>query len=306
MRSLTVSAGTLPQSTEEHPMFVVAGVTGHVGKVVAEELLRREQKVRVVVRSAEKGATWAKQGAELAVGSLDDQAFLSKALGGAQALFVLLPPNYEAADFFVSQKKTSDAIAGAVKASGIPHVVMLSSIGANHAEGTGPIKGLHYLENALRATGVTLSALRAGSFQENVAMSLGAAKQMGVYPNFVASADYPVPVVATKDIGALAVQLLLHKPVKSETVDLVGPTYSSRQVAEKLGAAIGKTLQVVDIPPAGAVEALKKGGLPAHLAELFAEMYDAANKGLLVPVGDRLEKGSTTLDDTIRHIVGKG
>jgi uncharacterized protein YbjT (DUF2867 family) len=287
-------------------MFVVAGVTGHVGKVVAEDLLRQRKKVRVIVRSADKGAPWSKQGAEVAIGSLDDQAFLAKTLGGAEAFFTLLPPNFAAADFFASQKKTADAIAGAVKTSGVPHVVMLSSIGADHEAGTGPIKGLYYLENALRATGVTLSALRAGSFQENVAMSLGAAKQMGIFPSFAASADYPVPAIATKDIGALAVQLLLHKPAKSEAVDLVGPAYSNRQIAEQLGAAIGKKLEIVEIPPAGIVEALMKGGIPKHVAEVFAEMYDAGNKGLLVPAGDRLEHGSTTLDETIRHVVGTG
>jgi uncharacterized protein YbjT (DUF2867 family) len=285
-------------------MFVVAGVTGHVGKVVAEDLLRQGQKVRVVVRSAEKGASWSKQGAELAVGSLDDPTFLTKTLEGAKALFTLLPPNYAAADFFATQKKTSDAIATSVKASRVPHVVMLSSIGADRAAGTGPIKGLHYLENALRATGVKLSAIRAGSFQENVAMSLAAAKEKGIFPSFAASADYALPLIATKDIAKLATKLLLQSPDKSETIDLMGPPYSNRQVAEKLGAALGKKLQLVEIPAAGAVEALVKGGLTRPLAELFAEMYDAGNKGWLVPAGDRLEHGATTLDDTLRHIVG--
>jgi uncharacterized protein YbjT (DUF2867 family) len=287
-------------------MFVVAGVTGHVGKVVAEELLRQKQKVRVVVRNAEKGLAWSKQGAEVAVGSLDDPAFLTQTLGGAEALFTLLPPNYAAPDFFATQKKTADSIAASVKASRVPHVVMLSSIGADHAAGTGPIKGLHYLETALRATGVTLSAIRAGSFQENVGMSIAPAKQMGIFPSFAASADFALPLIATKDIGALAVKLLLHNPGKSETIDLIGPAYSNRQVAEKLGAALGKKLQIVEVPSAGAVDALMKGGMPKSLAEIFAEMYDAGNKGLLVPAGDRLEHGSTTLDDTIREVVSHG
>lgn len=285
-------------------MFVVAGVTGHVGKVVAEELLRQKQKVRVLVRHAEKGTPWSKQGAEVSVGSLDDPAFLTGALKGAKAFFTLLPPNYDSADFFATQKKTADAIAVAVKASGVPHVVMLSSIGANHASGTGPIKGLHYLENVLRATGATLSAIRAASFQENVGMSVAPAKQAGIFPSFFASADLPVPLIATRDIGALAAKLILHDPGKSEAIDLVGPAYSNRQVAEKLGAAMGKKLQVVEIPPAGVVDALTKGGIPKHLAEVFAEMYDGANKGLLVPAGDRMEHGSTTLDETVRQVLG--
>jgi uncharacterized protein YbjT (DUF2867 family) len=287
-------------------MFVVAGATGHVGKVVAEELLRQKQRVRVLVRTADKGASWSKQGAEVAVGSLDDHAFVTAALTGAEAFFTLLPPNYGAADFFAAQKVTADAIAAAVKASAVPHVVLLSSIGADREAGTGPIKGLHYVESALQATGVTLSAIRAASFQENVGMSLAPAKQMGIFPSFAASTDYPIPLIATKDIGALAAELMLHNPGKSETIDLVGPAYSNRQVAEKLGASLGKNLQIVEIAPAAAVEALMKGGLSKQMAEIFAEMYDAANKGLLRPAGDRVVHGATTLDDTLRQIVGSG
>ncbi len=284
-------------------MYVVAGVTGHVGSVVARELLGKGKKVKVLVRSADKGAAWSKQGAEVAIGILDDQSFLSDALKGASGFFTLLPPNYQATDFVATQKKTADSIVGAVKASGVRHVVLLSSIGADRPSGTGPIRGLHYLENGLRTTGVTLSAIRAGSFQENVGMSLAPAKQMGIFPNFAASADFPMPLIATKDIAMVAVRLLIDAPAKSETIDLVGPSYTNRQVAEKLGAALGKKLQVVDVPPSGAVEALMKGGMSKPLAELFAEMYGAFGKGLIVPAGDRLIHGTTTLDETIKQML---
>jgi len=159
-------------------MFVIAGVTGHVGSVVAEALLGKGQKIKVIARDAGKAAAWSKKGAEIAVGKLEDQEFLTGALRGAKGFFTLLPPNYQAADFYATQRSTADAIAAAVKSSGVPHVVILSSIGADQPAGTGPIKGLHYLENVLRATGVKLTAVRAGSFQENVGMALGAAKGM--------------------------------------------------------------------------------------------------------------------------------
>lgn len=284
-------------------MFVIAGVTGHVGSVVAEKLVAKGQKIRVLVRDAGKGAHWSRKGAEVAVGALDDQAFLTRALVGATGFFTLLPPNYQATDFFASQKATADAIAAAVKASGVRHVVMLSSIGADQPTGTGPIKGLYYLENALRGTGAILTALRAGSFQENVALSLEPAKKQGIFPNFAPSADYPLPMIATKDIGALAAELLQNPPPKSEIVDLIGPAYSNRQVAEKLGAALGKKLDVIDIPQAGWVDALKQGGIPQSLAELFAEMYGAAASGKLAPKGDRLVHGATTLDEVVRTLV---
>ncbi|MGB5042380.1 MAG: NmrA family NAD(P)-binding protein, partial [Nitrospira sp.] len=75
-------------------MFVVLGATGHTGAVVAETLLARKQSVRVVVRSADKGAAWKSQGAEVAVASLDDVPALTKALQGALGVYLLVPPNY--------------------------------------------------------------------------------------------------------------------------------------------------------------------------------------------------------------------
>jgi uncharacterized protein YbjT (DUF2867 family) len=283
-------------------MFTVAGVTGHVGAVVAEQLLAKGQAVRVLVRTEAKGEPWARKGAEVSLGSLDDDASVTRALQGATGFFVLLPPDFRASDLFASQRGTSDAIARAVKASGVRHVVLLSSIGADLETGTGPIKGLHYLEGALRATGTKLTALRAGSFQENVANSLGPAKE-GIYPNFSPSADYPMPMIATRDIATVAVTSLLTPPSASEVVDISGPSYSIRQVSEKLGAALGKRLQVVDVPQANWVQTFLQAGLPQTWAEAFAEMYAGFASGRIVPKGDRHVKGETPIDTVIASLV---
>jgi uncharacterized protein YbjT (DUF2867 family) len=289
--------------TRRVPIFVVAGVTGHVGSVVAKELLAKGQKVRVLVRDAAKGAEWSKRGAEVAVGSIDDVVTLTAALQGAKGAFVLLPPNFAVPDFYAYQRSTATTIGTAVKAAHVPHVVMLSSIGADLPDGNGPIKGLYHLEAALRTSGTKLTAIRAGYFMENIASSLEPAKQMGIYPNFTPSADYPMPMIATKDIGALAAKSLVEGAAKNEIIDLNGPAYSTRQMAEKLGAALVKTLQIVDVPEPGWVDAMMKGGLPKQVAEAFAEMYRDFGSGLIAPKGDRAAKGATTLDEVVKALV---
>ena len=148
-----------------------------------------------------------------------------------------------------------------------------------------------------------LTAIRSGYFQENVGNSLGAAKGAGVYPNFMANPDYASPMVATRDIGALAAESLVSPPAKSEVVDLQGPAYSARQVAEKLGGALRKAVNVVDIPQPGRVPALMQAGMPQSLAEIFAEMYGGFASGRITPRGDRLVKGQTTLDEVIKTLV---
>ncbi|THJ17400.1 MAG: NAD-dependent epimerase/dehydratase family protein [Nitrospira sp. CG24B] len=67
-------------------MFVVLGATGNTGSAVVETLLSKNQPVRVVVRSADKGAGWKAKGADVAVASLDDVSALTKAFEGAKGL----------------------------------------------------------------------------------------------------------------------------------------------------------------------------------------------------------------------------
>jgi uncharacterized protein YbjT (DUF2867 family) len=285
-------------------MFVVAGVTGHVGSVAAQELLSKGQKIKVIVRDPAKGSDWSKKGAEVAVGSLDDAGFLTTALKGASGFFTLLPPNYQLkSGFLAAQRKTADAIAAAVKNSGVPHVVLLSSVGADLAEGTGPIRGLHYLENALRATGAKVVAVRAGYFQENIAGSLTPARTAGIFPNMSPSADYPFPMIATHDIGLLVAHELLFPSAKSEVVDLQGPAYTIRQSAELLGKALGKSLQIADVPPEAHVATYRQAGMSQELAELFAEMVAGFNSGRIHPNGDRTKLGSTPLETVIQSLV---
>src|SRR5437016_5265158 len=80
-----------PRKSEESTMYVVAGVSGNTGKVVAETLLSQKKPVRVIVRDAAKGAAWKARGAEVAVAELDDVPALTKALAGAEGAYLLLP-----------------------------------------------------------------------------------------------------------------------------------------------------------------------------------------------------------------------
>jgi uncharacterized protein YbjT (DUF2867 family) len=179
-------------------MYVVAGATGHVGSVVASELLNKGEKVKLIVREPKKGQHFVKRGAEVAVGTLDDADFLAKTLAGADGFFTLLPMDVAAPDIYASQRQRADAIARGVERSGVPNVVMLSSIGADLEKGTGPIRGLHYLEECLRTKGAKLTAIRASYFQENVLTMVPVAKSQGIYPVFVKSADFSIPMIATK------------------------------------------------------------------------------------------------------------
>jgi uncharacterized protein YbjT (DUF2867 family) len=279
--------------------YVVAGATGRVGSIVVRELLARGEAPTLVLRDRTRGAEWSRRGVDAAVGSLDDSAFLARTLRGADGMFVLLPENVNPDDFHGARRRMADAVASAVRESGVPHVVLLSAIAAVLPEGNGPAKGLHYFEAQLRRSGARLSALRACYFQDNVAGALQAAAQAGIYPNLLTSADEAIPMIATEDVGRFAAEALTAPPHASEIVDLLGPRYSARQLAERLAHALGRAVQVVTIPAEGHVAALADAGVPRAIAEAVAEMFAAFNAGKLVPSGDRRLEGTSPIEATI-------
>lgn len=282
-------------------MYAITGVTGHVGGATARELLTEGAPVRAVVRDPGKGRAWSELGAEVAVADFTDRTALAAALTGCRGAFVMLPTIPTATD--ADHRGMADSIAAAVADSGVPHVVALSSVGADLPEGTGPIRWLHHLESRLRGTGATLTAIRSPHFQEKVETVLGAATGAGMYPVFGDSADVPTPMAATRDVGAAAARSLLSPPPAGEVVDLEAPSYSERQVAEMLGAVLGTALRVVTIPRPGWLDALTGAGVPPLLAAELVELYDAENRGLLQPRGDRRHRCGTELDDTLHQVV---
>ena len=283
--------------------YVVAGVTGNTGRVVAEALLSQGKSVRVVVRDAQKGEAWRARGAEVAVADLGDRAALTKALEGAEGAYLLVPPNMAAPSFRAYQDATADALVEAVRASRVPHVVLLSSVGAQHASGTGPIAALHRLEQALsRLEGTRCSFLRAGYFMENLARSLGMLAE-GALPSFY-PADFGIDFVATKDIGKLAAQLLVEGTEAAQIVELASPKQSMNDAARALAAITGKPVEVKAFPLEAMVPTLTSMGLSGEVAEMYREMTDGILRGhVAFEGGHRRVLGTSTLEEVLRPIV---
>ncbi len=130
-------------------MFIVLGASGNTGKVVAETLLTQKKKVRVVLADVEDGAA------------------LKRAFSGAEGAYVLLPPNFSSSQVRVDNNRHASAIAAAVEAAAVPHVVMLSSVGAQQADGTGPVLGLRDAEATFTRAHAAVTFVRAAYFMEN-------------------------------------------------------------------------------------------------------------------------------------------
>lgn len=284
--------------------FAIAGVSGNTGKVAAEALLAQGKRVRVIARDPAKVAALVARGAEVAIADLADASALSAALSGVEGAYLLVPPSMTEPNFRAYQDAISRSIAQAVAESRVPHVVLLSSIGAQEPSGTGPIAGLHFTEQLLsRVKGTRLSALRAGYFLENLAPSLSVVREAGVLPSFF-PASLSFPMIGTRDIGRVAASLLLEPPAASQVVEL-GTLHSNAEVAESLGRLLAKPVNVQEAPLEAVVPTFTGFGMSADLAGLYAAMIGAIGSGLVrFEEKQRRIQASESLDAVLRSLLG--
>src|SRR5271163_1302567 len=288
-------------------MIVVTGATGRTGRAATEALLAKGEKVRLVGRDAKKMTPFVELGAEPFVGNVEDVASMTEAFNGASAVYLVLPEDISQQDLRAHQERVSDSYAAAVTNSRVPYVVNLSSIGAQHAEKTGPIVGLHNLEQKLnRIAGLNVLHLRAAYFMENLLMSIAPMRSMGILPGGLTS-DAPMPWIATKDIGAYAATRLAARDFSgSSTQELHGQRdISMKEAASIVGSSIGKPkLGYMQVPFMMLEPALVQMGLPKNTAGLLIEMWKGANAGLVVPLEQRSAKNTTptTLESFVTEV----
>jgi uncharacterized protein YbjT (DUF2867 family) len=259
-------------------------------------LLEKKQPVRVIVRDAKKGEPWKALGAEVAVADAQDAAALERAFKGANGVYALIPPDLKSKDPIGRGQRIADALVTALKDAKAQHVVLLSSVGAQHASGTGPIKMLHYAENKLRAAGLNATFLRAAYFMENALGMIEPVKSQGVLPVF-ADPSYPFAMVATRDIGLTAAKALLEGGKGISIIELAGAREQSmNDVANAFSTALGKPVKAVLAPLDQLIPSLEKAGISPQIGAEFKEMYEGMAAGKLAWEGGAARAVRGTID----------
>lgn len=287
-------------------MFIVTGATGHVGSVVAETLLSAGKQVRLIVRSAEKAARLRALGAEVVVADLTDQAALGRAVRDGDGVFLLSPPDAAAQDFIGEREALTRRQVETLVRERVPHVVLLSSVGAQHAAGTGPVLSVHHFEEQLRASGLPSTFVRAGYFLENWAAVADTVKTQGVLPSFMGAHQH-VPTVSTADIGKTAALALLDGPRGVRVIELSGPRdVTPAEVARIFSDILAKPVSVVEAPLDAVVPTFKSFGISDNVAGLYREMYAAIKDGKLSPErGNEQQRGTIPVEQTLRALVAQ-
>lgn len=284
-------------------MFAVMGVTGQVGGEVARALLASGNRVRAVVRSAEKGAVWAERGCEVAVASIDDAVALRRAFDGTTGAFVMLPPIFDPAPGFPEAQAMIANLHQALAAAATKKVVCLSTIGAQ-VERPSLLIQLHWMEEKLSTLSMPVCFLRAGWFMENASWDVAPARETGVVPSFLQPLDKPVPMVAARDIGKVAAQLLLEEWRGGRVVELEGPTrITPNDVAAAFGRQLGRTVRAEMVPRDSWESLFRSQGMKNPLPRI--QMLDGFNQGWLEFEGGHAgsRKGSTLIAEVIAALV---
>jgi len=261
--------------------ITVTGSLGNISKRLTEQLIKKGHDVTVITHNSDKAEAISALGATPAVGSVDDYNFLVDAFAGADAVYVMVPPNSQTEDLKAVMKQLSDVYARAIEATGIKYVANLSGIGAQSPEGYGPSSAFYYSEGRLnQLEGVNVLHLRPGMFYTNQHGNVGMIQRLGFMGNNF-DACTVIAMTHPHDIADAAAEAINTLSFKGKQIQyVVSDELTGGELAQTLGDALGKpNLPWVVMNDDQIIQGAMQGGFSKHMAENFAEMGRAIGEG---------------------------
>ncbi len=260
----------------------IVASTGRVAGAVVRELLAAHADLILLTRSPHKLSTIiGHEKIPTRDGNLSDAAVLKESLRGVDVLFWVTPSDSTALDLRASQRRMGKAAAEAIRANRISRVVNLSSLGAQHASGNGPVDGLHDVEKAIGGATENVIHLRPGYFFENFETQCQAIVQEGcIY--LPVKGEVAVPMIATRDVARAAAHALLNPAWSGRIVhQLCPPAISFNEAAGRLSAVLGMPVSHVQVTDEQAQASMMEGGASEDIARRMCEMFHGIEQGTL-------------------------
>ncbi len=223
-------------------MILVTGATGLNGKELLRRLSAKGIAVRALVRNPAKAAALAAlPKVEIVQGDMARGETLALALHDIDRAMLI---SSSAPDMLEVQSNFIDA----ARKAGVKHVVKLSGI-MPELDSAFRFARMHgEIEKRLEASGMAFTHLRAGEFMPAYFRQVPAIVAKGAM--FLPMEDARIASIDVGDIAEIAADVLTHSGHEGKTYPLTGPeALTMTQVAEKLSAATGKTLECRPIWP---------------------------------------------------------
>ncbi|EGS21335.1 uncharacterized protein CTHT_0031900 [Thermochaetoides thermophila DSM 1495] len=248
---------------------------------------------------------------EAVKGNVEDAASID--FTGSDAVLNITPPLYfDEQDIVKHAHLVSENVKQAVQKAGVKRLVLITSVGAQLESGTGEILTNHAAEVVLKDAAPEVVFVRCAYFMENWASSLETVKEAGFFFSTITPLDFPLPMIAVKDIGITCAQELLATgtPLTSSPYifELYGPReYSSLDVQKAFEEAASRSIEVRPVPK-GSLLDFYRAVFPPAVAKEFTEMnisfleggvlYELYNGGY----EPEIRNGKTELVEVIKEL----
>jgi uncharacterized protein YbjT (DUF2867 family) len=253
--------------------ILVTGATGSIGS-------------RLVARLQELGADFATMSSKPGQGvqgDFADVASLTRAFTGVDTLFLLLP--------LVPHKlQLADNALAAARAAGVKHIVRSSGAGADADSPVSLAQLQGRIDAKVIASGIATTLLRPSGFMQNwITFTAAQVKAGTVYAPHGNGAQ---SVVDARDIADAAAAVLTDPAAHAGKVyNLTGAeALTDAQMLASISAAIGRTVQYVDVPESAAQQAMQEMGMPAVLIDWFMSLNYVIKQGWAAGVTDDVQR----------------
>ena len=248
--------------------MILVTTAGKVGSEAVHLLRQREIPVRALVRNPDRGKALADEGADIAVGDLDELASVDAAVAGVTTV-VLVSPGVPAQELNVIR---------AAARAGVEHVVKVTS----NASADSPIARRRWqteIEAGLAAAGLPRTLLRSNAYMQNVlALAPAIAKTSG----FGSSAgNGRIGMIDARDVAAVAAEIAASPaPHPGKTYWLTGPELiSNYDVAAMLSKLLGRTITYTELGFDQDRDTMLRAGVPEPIAEMNAQAFSMIADG---------------------------
>lgn len=282
----------MARMTNTLPITVLGG-TGKIGRRVVHLLERRSRPVRVASRSSATRFDW------------HDPATWAPAVAGSATLFIV--------PLFGRDQGTQVAgLVEAAKSSGSPRLVLMTGSAGDLPTASLPAyaRAERDAEDAVRRSGLPWAILRPNWFMQNFDEDFFLE---GVLRGelLLTEGDGALPFVDADDVAAAAVELITNPAHNGAAVDVSGPAaLTFQQAADRIGAALGRTITCERFPRDAYVGGLVEQGLPLPLAEDYADLFATATGGHYSRVAggieDLLHRPPRAFEDYARRAAAAG
>ncbi len=264
--------------------YAVTGATGHLGRLVVEELLARgvpANDVVAVVRTPGKAEELAQRGVQVREGDYSRPETLPAALAGVQRL--LLVSGSEVGRRIPQHQ----AVIEAAKAAGVQRIAYTSILKADDT--TNPLAGEHLAtEQALRTAGVPFVVLRNGWYTENYTGQLDQYLARGEVVG--ATGGGRISAAPRADYAAAAAAALMAEDADHAVYELGGPAFTFDDLAAAISEVTGTTVEHRDVPVEQLAAELQEAGLDPGTAGFLAALDASIAHGDLQTDSDDLPR----------------